>query len=174
MSLVVHASKYGSAQRYAEWIGEAIGAPVVAADDVSEEQLAAEDLVVLCGAIYGPTLRGSDLVCRAMQRGTDTRWILVTVGLSDPAVTTKRDELVESKFAPELRDRLHVFHLRGAMNRDRLNLMEKSVMGGLRRALAAKRDRSVEDQAMLDVLERDPVDLTDRSAIAPVVEACLR
>ncbi|MFS0885921.1 flavodoxin domain-containing protein [Aeromicrobium sp. 179-A 4D2 NHS] len=174
MSLVVHASKYGSARRYAEWIGEGLAAPVVAADGVRADRLAAEDLVVLCAAIYGPQLRGSDLLRDAMRQGTATRFVLVTVGLSDPALTTKRDELVAAKLDAPLRERLEVVHLRGAMDRDRLTFVERSMMAGIRTALAAKRDRTAEDQAMLDVLEPVRVDLTDRAAIAPVLETCLR
>lgn len=174
MSLVVHASKYGSARRYAEWIGEGLGAAVVAADEVRADRLAAEDLVVLCAAIYGPQLRGSDLLRDAMRRGTATRFILVTVGLSDPALTTKRDELVAAKLDAPLRGRLEVVHLRGAMDRERLTFVERSMMAGIRTALAAKRDRTAEDQSMLDVLEPVRVDLTDRAAIAPVLETCLR
>lgn len=174
MALVVHASKYGSAQRYAEWIAESLGAEVAASGDVDPERLAAQDVVVFCAAIYGPMLRDCSILRDAMQIGGETRWLLVTVGLSDPALSSKRDELVTSKFDDALRDRMEVAHLRGAMDRERLNLMEKSVMAGLRTALAAKRDRTAEDEAMLEVLEPVRVDLTDRAAIAPVVESCLR
>lgn len=173
MPLVVHASKYGSAERYASWIGEALGATVAADDEVTAQQLAASDVVVLCGAIYGPTLRGSGLLRKAMELGTATRFVLVTVGLSDPELTTKRDELVASKLPAALRERLEVFHVRGAMDRSRLSLVEKSMMSTVRRGLAAKRQRTVEEQAMLEVLTPDSIDLTDRAAVAPVVEACL-
>lgn len=172
-TLVVHASKYGSSQRYAEWIGEAISAPVVAVGDASPDQLAAQEIVVFCAAIYGPMLRGSGELRQAMERDSVTRWVLVTVGLSDPALTTKRDELVASKFPVPLRDRLEVVHLRGAMDRERLTLLERSMMTTIRKALSVKRDRTPEDQAMLDVLEPASVDLTDRAAIEPVVD-CLR
>lgn len=170
---MVHASKYGSTRQYAEWIGEAISVPVVAVEEVSAEQLSEQDSVVFCAAIYGPVLRGSGELRQAMERDGATRWVLVTVGLSDPALTTKRDELVASKFPAPLRDRLEVVHLRGAMDRDRLTFVERSMMTAIRKALSAKRDRTPEDQAMLDVLEPDSVDLTDRAAIEPVV-ACLR
>ncbi|GAA2083410.1 hypothetical protein IDH50_05250 [Aeromicrobium tamlense] len=173
MPLVVHASKYGSAELYASWIGEALGAPVAAADEVTPQQLAATDVVVLCGAIYGPTLRGSSLLRKAMELGTATRFVLVTVGLSDPGITTKRDELVASKLPDELRERLEVVHVRGAMDRSRLSLVERSMMSTIRRGLAVKRDRTAEEQAMLDALTPDSIDLTDRAAVATVVEACL-
>jgi len=173
MALVVHASKHGSAQRYAGWVGEALASPVVAAKEASAEQLAAEDLVVLCAPIYGPRLRGVDLLRRAMERGTGTRWVLVTVGLSDPALSDARDGLVAAKLDVGLRGRLRVFHLRGAMDRGRLTLLERLVMAGLRRGLAAKRERTADEQAMLEVVSQPRVDLTDRAAIAPVLEACL-
>lgn len=173
MPLVVHASKYGSSERYASWIGEALGAPVAADDEVTAPQLAASDLVVLCGAIYGPTLRGSGLLRKAMELGTTTRFVLVTVGLSDPELTTKRDELVASKLPAELRERLEVVHVRGAMDRSRLSLVERSMMSTIRRGLAVKRDRTAEEQAMLEALTPDSIDLTDRAAVATVVEACL-
>lgn len=171
---MVHASKYGSTERYAEWIGEALGAAVAADDEVSPEQLAAHDTVAFCSAIYGPTLRGSSLMRRGMELFSETRWVLVTVGLSDPALTTKRDELVAAKFPADLRERMEVAHLRGAMDRHRLSLVERSMMSTIRRGLAAKRSRTAEEQAMLEALEPDRIDLTDRAAVAGVVEACLR
>lgn len=170
----MHASKYGSAKRYAEWIAEALDAPVAGAGEVSPRQLAEQDLVVFCAAIYGPMLRDSGVLKDAMQIGSPTRWVLVTVGLSDPDLSTKRDDLVAAKFDASLRDRLEVFHLRGAMHRDRLNVVERSMMAGVRKALAGKRDRTPDDQAMLEVLEQPGIDFTDRAAIAPIVESCLR
>ncbi|GAA3537366.1 hypothetical protein AFL01nite_12050 [Aeromicrobium flavum] len=172
-TLVVHASKYGSAQRYAEWIGEALGAPVAAVDDVTPQRLAAQGTVVFCASIYGPQLRGIGDLRRAMELETATRWVLVTVGLSDPALSTKRDELVASKLSPELRDRLAVRHVRGALDRDRLSLLERSMMAAIRRSLKAKQERTTEEQAMLDALEPRRVDFCDRSAVDGVVEACL-
>lgn len=174
MPVIVHASKYGSAARYAAWIGEALGAPVVAEGEVTAEQLAASDVVVMCAAIYGPTLRGSGLLRQAMELGTDARFVLVTVGLSDPELTSKRDELVAAKIPARLRERLEVVHVRGAMDRSRLSLVEKSMMSTIRRGLAAKRDRNPEEQAMLEALTPASIDLTDRTAVDAVVEACLR
>lgn len=169
--LVVHASKYGSAQRYAEWIADAISAPVVAVDDVTPEEVSTHDVVVFCCSIYGPLLRGSGELREAMERESSTRWVLVTVGLSDPGLSDKRDELVAAKLPVQLRDRLGVFHVRGAMDRSRLTFVERSLMATIRKALAAKRDRTPEDQAMLDVLEPANVDLTDPEAIEPVLAA---
>jgi hypothetical protein len=174
VSIVVHSSKHGASQRYAEWIGEALGAPVAASSDVEPDDLRSHDLAVFCAPMYGPILRDSGVLAEAMRGGDSTRWVLVTVGLSDPALTTKRDELVASKFDAVLRERLLVFHVRGAMDRKRLTLVERSLMGVLRKSLRAKRDRTAEEQAMLDVLEPDTIDLTDRAAVAPIVEACLR
>lgn len=172
-TLVVHASKYGAAQRYAEWIGEAVGAPVVGAHNVSPPELADQDLVVFCAAIYGPSLRDSVELRRAMELDTPTRWVLVTVGLSDPTLSDKRDQLVEAKFSAALRERLAVFHVRGAMDRSRLTFVDRSAMGILRRTLSGKQDLTVEDQAMLAVLELERVDLTDREAISEIVATCL-
>jgi len=169
---VVHASKYGSTERYAEWIGEALEAPVVAAQDTSPEQLAEQELVVFCAAVYGPSLRDSAELRKAMEHGTATRWVLVTVGLSDPAITTRRDELVAAKFPLDLRERLRVVHLRGAMDRQRLSFVDRSLMRTIRAGLSAKPARTEEEQAMLDALEPSRVDFTDRAAVDLVLAAC--
>src|SRR5690606_37549393 len=105
MTLVVHASKHGSAQRYAEWIAEALGSPAAPSSEVDAQRLADEDVVVFCASIYGPKLRDCSILREAMQRGGPTRWVLVTVGLSDPSLSAKRDELVASKFDDDLRQR---------------------------------------------------------------------
>lgn len=170
---MVHASKYGSTQRYAEWIGEALGAPVKPVDEITAHELAQQDAVVFCSAIYGPALRGIADLRRAMELGTSTRWVLATVGLSDPELSTRRDELVAAKFSPPLRERLSVIHLRGAMDRSRLSVLERSMMATIRRSLSAKVKRTPEDEAMLAALRPTAIDLTDRAAIDAVVEACL-
>lgn len=173
-TLVVHASKYGSTQQYAEWIATRLGAPVVDSHATSPEDMAAADLVVFCAAIYGPSLRDSVELRRAMEIASATRWILVTVGLSDPDLTDKRDALVDGKFPPPLRDRLRVFHLRGAMDRDRLTFVDRSMMATIRRGLAAKNQRTQEEAAMLAALEPERVDFVDRAALDPVLDACRR
>lgn len=171
---MVHASKYGSTQRYAEWIAAHLRAPVVDSHATSPEEMAALDLVVFCAAIYGPSLRESVELRRAMEIGSPTRWVLVTVGLSDPDLTDKRDALVDGKFPAPLRDRLRVFHLRGAMDRDRLTFVDRSMMATIRRGLAAKTQRTEEEEAMLAALEPARVDFVDRAELEPVLDACRR
>lgn len=168
-TLVVHASKYGSTERYARWIGEALEAPVVGSHAITPSGLAEHDVVVFCSAIYGPSLRDCVELRRAMELGSDTRWVLVTVGLSDPEVSTRRDDLVAAKFTEDQLARLTVFHLRGAMNRDRLTFVDRSMMATIRAALAAKSEPSAEDLSMLQVLEPERVDLTSRSGVEDIV-----
>ena len=62
-------------------------------------------------------------------------------------------------------------HLEALPGLGTLPQQREPLVGGL---VAQERDRTAEDEAMLAVLEPARVDLTDRAAIAPVVESCLR
>ncbi len=170
---MVHASKYGSTREYAERIAAALDAPVKASSDVTAKQLAGEDLVVFCSAVYGPMLRDSSVLRAAVERGTATRWVLVTVGLGDPLLSIKRDELVATKFPLPLRERLRVVHLRGAMDMEKLSFFDRSMMKTIRRSLSAKLAHTAEDDAMLAALEPTRISFIDDAGVDAVVAACL-
>lgn len=170
MVLVVHASRHGTSRRYAEWIAEDLGTTALSSREVSPDDLARADAVVFCASIYGPVLRDSGTLTAAMDLAGSTAWTLATVGMSDPAVTTKRDALVDSILGPERRACLSVFHLRGALDYTSLNFVEKSTLKGIATAIRHKPGaRSAEDEAMLAVLTGSSVDLVDRAAIEPIV-----
>ena len=161
---VIYQSKYGSAKQYAEWIAQALDAPLFERGRVKPPQLLDYDLVIYGGGVYAGSIAGVDLVAKNPCKNL----ILFTVGLFDPQTADYTDLL--KALPAEKRQTAKVFHLRGGLDRQKLGLVHKGIMAVVKKTLA-KKDPSLlsnEDKAMLESLG-GKVDYTDKDSIAPLV-----
>ena len=61
-TIVLYKSKYGSAQRYAQWIAEDINADLYDASNAKPEELLKYDTVVFGGSLYRVGILGISLI----------------------------------------------------------------------------------------------------------------
>lgn len=79
--------------------------------------------------------------------------------------------MLYSKFTPEMKDNIKVFHLRGGIDYTKLNLMHKTMMSMLVK-IVKKKDReelNAEQKEMIDTYGQ-VVDFTDKQSLQPIIE----
>lgn len=170
--VVVYSSKYGSTQRYAEWIAEALGCPLRKAADTRIEDLLAHDPIVYGGGLYASGINGVSLITKNYERLQGKTLIVFTVGLADPAIEEQFEPILSKNFSPAMREHIRIFHLRGGIDYRRLGMLHKSMMAMLKKMVDKKpeADRTDEDREMLATYGA-VVDFTDPASIGPLVAA---
>ncbi|MDY3282179.1 flavodoxin domain-containing protein [Dysosmobacter sp.] len=171
--LVTYASKYGSTERYARWIAAALDCPCKEVREVREEDLARCGVLIHGGGLYAGGLSGIRVVTDHAAALAGKPVVVFSCGLADPAdpVNAERIEAgVSRALGPELSARVRQFHLRGAIDYQRLNPLHRAMMAMLRKSALKKGYENLrdEDRLMVDTYGRR-VDFTDEASIAPLL-----
>lgn len=169
--LVSYQSKYGSTERYAKWIAEALGCQAVERSKVSGADLNGCDIFVYGGGLYAGGIAGIKLVTGNWPLLEGKRVAVFTTSLTPPTGKAFFDDVMERNFTVPMRERISAFHFRGGLRLDELSLPHKAVIAMLRKVLGKKTDAELteEERLMRDAL-RNGGDFCDRNAIEPLIE----
>ncbi len=169
--IIVYGSQYGSARRYAQKLSEQTGIPAVSYKQVSE--LAGMKTIVYLGGLYAGGVLGLAKTLRGFSLRDGTKLILVTVGLADPDEEENRVNIRSSlqRQFPELFDEAKIFHLRGAIDYQKLSFGHRTMMAllyqSLRRTPLEK--QTAENRALIETYGKQ-VDFTDFDALEPIMQ----
>lgn len=163
--LVTYTSKYGSTERYAEWIAAALGADILAAKAVKPGTLSQYDVVVHGGGLYAGGIAGIKLVTQNPCKNL----VVFTVGLADPA-STDYSAIINQNFTPELLAKTKLFHMRGGINYKQLGPVHKVMMAVMKSTILKKpeSERDSEDREFLETYNAK-VNFEENQSIAPLV-----
>jgi len=163
---VIYKSKYGTTKRYAEWIADALNAPLFKSVEIKPSQLNDYDVVVYGGGLYANGIDGAKLVAGKI----NPKLVLFTVGLADPQITDFSSILART-FEPEQLARIKVFHFRGGIDYKKLSLVHKGMMAIVKRSAEKllPEERNSDDVGIIETYGKQ-VDFTDKAAIVPLVE----
>ncbi|MDD5944545.1 MAG: flavodoxin domain-containing protein, partial [Clostridia bacterium] len=85
MTAVIYGSKYGSTKQYAEWIAEELEADVFDVKGSSIDVIEKYDTVIFGGGLYAGGITGLDFIAKNIDRLKNSRLIIFTCGIADPA-----------------------------------------------------------------------------------------
>lgn len=170
---VIYKSHYGSTETYAKWLAEDLGADLLQADRVKPVDLQQYHTIVYGGGLYAGGVNGIALLTKNFEYIKDKALYLFTVGAADVTATENIKAIrsaLEKKLPPAMREKLHIYHLRGGMHYSKMSFMHRTMMNMMVKMLRKKPENElrVEDKEMLETYGQD-VDFTDRAAIAPLV-----
>ncbi len=164
-AILIYASCYGATERYARELSRRTGWPAVPFRETPD--LSAYDTVVHLGGLYAEKVMGLAQTAKRLPAGA--RLIVVTVGLGDPSVPAAAARLKANvrKALPEGLE-AECWHLRGAMDLNKLSLRHKMMMKGFL-AVMSRTSAGRERGGMTAVLD-GPVDYVDLSALDGLTE----
>lgn len=164
---VIYQSKYGATKQYAQWISDALGAALLERGAVKAKQLQKFDGIVYVGGLYAGGIAGVELVAK----NPCPLLAVFTVGLANPALTDYSD-ILNRNFSPEQKEKMKVFHLRGAMDYGKLGPVHRGMMAMMKKMTIdskAPEERTDEDRLMLETYGKS-ADFIEEASIAPLVE----
>ncbi len=166
-TLVIYKSKSGFTKKYAEWIGEKLGAEIREASKVTVETLSAYDTLIYGGGLYAVGINGVKLITKNLKRLTDKKIVVFATGASAPAEKVTNDVL-SANFTPAQLKQIRFFYLQGGFDYNKLTPFYKAIMSLMKLSLKKKKNPSPDDLGMLDAFDH-PIDFTDEKKITELI-----
>lgn len=158
---VVYTSQLGHTRRYAEMLGQMTGKPVIALEN-AVSALPGGSRIIYLGWIHASHIKGYQQAAKRFSVP-----IVCGVGLCDNGTL-----LDEVRKATRIPDNVPLFTLQGGMDRSKLKGLDKLMIAVLEKGLAAKKDRSAQDDRMLELLrgETDFVQSENLGSVLRMIE----
>ena len=141
---IVYTSNTGHTRQYSLLLGEQIGLPIYSLDEANL-RLPGRNPVIYLGWIHASHVKGFSKV--------SSRFDLCAVcgvGLCDTGTLVS-----EVRKATSIPENIPLFTLQGGFDRRRLRGMDKLMISMLTKGLSAQKQRSAQDERMLELLSRD-------------------
>ena len=141
---IVYTSNTGHTRQYALLLGERLGLPVYALNEANA-QLSGGSPVIYLGWLHASHVKGYSKAAKRF-----ALCAVCGVGLCDTGTLT--DQVRKATSIPE---GIPLFTLQGGIDRSRLKGMDKLMISMLTKGLDAQKQRSAQDDRMLELLRRD-------------------
>ena len=141
---IVYTSNTGHTRQYALLLGEQIGLPVYSLDE-ADSKLPGGSPVIYLGWIHASHVKGYSGVAKRF-----AVCAVCGVGLCDTGTLTS-----EVRKATSIPEGIPLFTLQGGIDRGRLKGVDKLMISMLTKGLAAQKQRSAQDDRMLELLRKD-------------------
>ncbi|WP_094545553.1 flavodoxin domain-containing protein [Petroclostridium xylanilyticum] len=169
--VVIYKSKYGSAQRYAQWIADEVKADLFERSKITLNDILKYDTIVYGGSLYAAGILGISLIKKNFDRMKDKKVIVFSVGAS-PAHPEAINDIINNNFTEEMKEKVHFFHLRGGFNYKKLNPIDRVLMYFLKKKIEHKKpDELTDDEKGMLACYKHPADWTNKKSINPIIES---
>ena len=153
--VVIYDSKYGSTERYAQWIAQALSCSALKRKTVRPKNLYDYDTIIYGGGLYAGGLNGISFLTRNYNILKEKHVVLFTCGIANPDKPETADHIKNSlskTLSPEMTEQFHLFHFRGSIDYSKLNMIHKLMMFMLRNMLLKKDPHTLseEDKQLLN------------------------
>ena len=163
---VIYRSRCGSTARYARWLGEALGCPVLDLASLPRDGAREYEALIFGGSLCAGAVDGLKKFM-ALPRREGCRLAVFATGLS-PEDAPGIGRMWEQNLSPAQLEAIPHFYLRGAFDYGKLSFVQKAMMGMMRRMLEREKNPTPDQQGMLEAFHT-PVDFTSREALAPLL-----
>ena len=143
-SVIVYTSNTGHTRQYALMLGEEIGLPVYSYDE-AVSGLSGGSRVIYLGWIHASHVKGYSDAARRF-----SVCAVCGVGLCDTGTL-----ISEVRKATSIPEDIPLFTIQGGFDRSKLKGMNKLMISMLTKGLSAQKQRSTQDERMLELLSKD-------------------
>ena len=141
---IVYTSNTGHTRQYALLLGKQVGLPVYSLEEANSH-LSGGSPVIYLGWIHASHVKGYSAAARRF-----AVCAVCGVGLCDTGTLTD-----QVRKATAIAEDIPLFTLQGGIDRSRLKGMDKLMISLLAKGLAAQKQRSAQDERMLELLNKD-------------------
>ncbi len=166
--VVIYKSKSGFSQKYAEWIAQALGCPMLENKGLTLTDLEPWDTIIYGGGLYAVGINGIELIKTNFNELKGKRLIVFATGATPPREEDLQ-KVWESNFSSEQRAAITRFYFRGGFDFTKLGRVNKLMISLLKVKLRGETAPSEDAVGMLAAID-EPVDFSDPALIRPLID----
>ncbi len=168
--IILYTSKYGATEKYARWLGEETGFPVLSSERARPEDLEGREVILSGGGIHATGIRGLNFLKKNASLLAGKRLLVFCVGAS-PYDEKALEEIAGRNMTGPLSS-VPLFYLRGAWDMAQMSLKDRMMCKMLLKVVSKKPPETLEPwmKALLSAGESQ-CDWTDRKYLEPILDA---
>lgn len=164
---VVYDSKYGSTERYVNWLVKSIDADLYKMKNVKTENLIGYEMLIFAGGIYNDKIAVTDAIKKNIGYLMFKKVVVIGVGWYENTEINK-EWIMDKNFSPEMHGRFPLFLIRGDISNkisptDRIALM-------LQKAQINKRQDRTNDDIVALAMINGMNSYTSEENLKPVLD----
>jgi menaquinone-dependent protoporphyrinogen IX oxidase len=174
--LVIYFSKYSSTKKYAEWIALELNGDIYNVKNNKPHILENYDTIIIGSGLYAGRIDGIKIITDNYEVIKDKKLIIFTCGLADYNKTENINNVkkrLEKIIPTDLWRKIKIYHLRGGINYNRLNLKHRIMMWLLKR-MVMKKGIEILNEENKEFIETygQTIDFTNKNNIMEIIEYC--
>jgi len=151
-AVVIYKSKSGYTATYAKWIAEELNCDLKEASDVEIHELEKYHVIIYGGGLYAVGINGISLIKKNYDLLAKKKIIVWATG-ANPGRESELLQVWNQNFTKEELEHIKTFYLRGGFDYKQLSTRDKILMSMLKIKLKLKKDRTEDEQGMLDAYD---------------------
>lgn len=176
METIIYGSYYGTTEKYAFELSVKTGIPAISFRDF--KYMGNYDTIIYIGALYAGGILGMQKTFSKIPSSEVRKYIIVTVGLSDPTDSDNLKKIrdsVNNQVSDEVIKKSSIFCLRGGMDYSKLSLKHKVLMGLVYKKARSIREekRTEETKTMIETYNKK-IDFVDFDSLKNIIDATRR
>ena len=169
--IIIYKSKYGATKKYAQMLSEATGFRCVNIKEANINEVADNDVIIIGGGIYASGFAFTSYLKKNIGKLKGKKIIAYACGAS-PYDEKSMNAVIDKNMQGDLAG-IPVFYCRGSFDLKEMSFADRTLCSMLRKSLLKKDPKEMEvwESALVEATDNEAHDWTDKSYIAPVVEA---
>ncbi len=167
--IIIYKSKYGAAQKYAQWLQGMTGFPCIKTSDAVLNDILQYDTIILCSSIYASGIAGLPFLKKNIESLKNKKIAIFCVGAS-PYDESAFEEIKARNLTGNLKG-IPLFYGRGAWDLSKMSFMDRTICKMLQRSIARKDPDTYEPwmKALMCAVGKS-CDWTDKKYLLPLLD----
>lgn len=162
--IVVYKSKTGFTKRYANWIKDELNCRIIPVEEFNATNMSSYDIIIFGGSLHTGKIIGINTLKNSLPTLPDKRIIVFAIGAMPPI-----EEEIKKVRKDNSLDDIDFFYFQGGLNYEKMGIMDRILMAGLKGFLRFKRNKTQMEQDTYEAI-KSSYDHSSREQIKPLVE----
>lgn len=163
-AIVVYKSKTGFTKKYANWIKDELSCHITPVKEFNAANMSPYDIIIFGGSLHAGKIIGLNVLKNNFPSLSGKRIIVFATGAMPPI----KEEIKRVKKDNSLDD-MDFFYFQGGLNYERMDILDRILMAGLRVFLRFKRNKTQMEQVTYEAI-KSSYDNSNREQIEPLVK----
>ena len=171
--IIVYHSKTGFTRRYAGWLAEETGWPLISLEKAAKAVPGPQEIFLFGSRLHAGTLEGLGKARSIFQKSGSGQLVVFATGAMPGTAEETIAKVWEQNLTEEERREVPHFYLQGGLNYEKMGFQDRMMMRGLSFFMKQKKHKTAQDEELMKTIAQS-YDSSSREYLAPMLEELKR